>query len=323
MEYIRLKNTGLEVSKLALGCMELGEVDQYPWHLNEQEGIEYIHHALDLGINFFDTADVYSHGQSEVILGKALKKCANRDEVVIATKVFYPLNDHLNGRGLSRKHIFDAVEASLKRLQTDYIDLYIIHRFDYQTPIEETMEVLNDLIKMGKIRYIGASAMYAWQFSKAQYIAKLNGWHQFITMQNHYNLLYREDEREMIPLCNDLQVTLTPYSPLAGGRLCHDASSKTLRSQFDQSVKDKYDATATIDQLIIDRVANLAKQKNTTQAKIAMSWLLNKDNVIPIVGGSKFKHVEEAAEAIKIKLSKEEIKYLEECYQPHPIVGAL
>lgn len=216
MKYKNLGPSGLKVSRICMGCMELGKPEIFPWHLNEEQGIELVHHALNQGINFFDTANVYSQGESERILGKAIKKYARREDVVIATKVFYPTSDSPNGRGLSRKHIMSAIDASLERLQMDYVDLYIIHRFDYETPIEETMCALNNLIKSGKVRYIGASAMSAWQFQKAQYIAKTHGWTPFISMQNHYNLLYREDEREMIPLCQDMNIGLTPYSPLAG-----------------------------------------------------------------------------------------------------------
>lgn len=324
MEYIKLGNTGLDISKICLGCMDLGEKDLYPWHLDEEAGMAYIKNALSLGINFFDTANVYSHGKSEEILGKAIQKYAKRNEVVIATKVFYPVDDSLNGKGLSRKHIFQAIDDSLKRLQMDYVDLYIIHRWDYNTPIEETMCALNDLVKMGKVRYIGASAMKAWQFQKAQYIAKENGWTPFISMQNHYNLLYREDEREMIPLCQDMHIALTPYSPLAGGRLTRDGDGDTLRSKYDQTVKDKYDANECIDQPIMDRVGELAQKKNVTRAMIAMRWLMNKEQVTaPIIGGSKIKYVEEAIKAIDIKISEEEMKYLEELYKPHTIVGAL
>lgn len=211
----------------------------------------------------------------------------------------------------------------MKRLQLDYIGLYIIHRFDYNTPIEETMRALNDLVLMGKVRYIGASAMYAWQFQKMQYIASINGWNKFVSMQNHYNLLYREDEREMIPLCQDMQVTLTPYSPLAGGRLTRIENTNTLRNRYDKTVNEKYDATIEIDRPIIERVTKLAKQKDVTNAQIAMSWLYNKENVVPIVGGTKIKHLDEAVAALDITLEDSEIQYLEELYQPHPIVGAL
>lgn len=324
MEYVHLGNSGLKVSKICAGCMELGAVDRYPWHLNEEEGIAYIKAILDRGINFFDTANVYGQGESEVILGKAIKKYARREDVIIATKVFYPLDETINGRGLSRKHIMDAIDASLSRLQMDYIDLYIIHRWDYETPVEETMKALHDLVQSGKVRYIGASAMSAWQFQKAQYVAKANGWTQFISMQNHYNLLYREDEREMIPLCQDMKIGLTPYSPLAGGRLARDWYSDTKRALLDQSAKDKYDKNEPVDHVIVDRVGKLAKDKNTTRAKIALAWLMSHDGVCaPIVGGSKIKYIDEAIDALKIHLNDDEIQYLQECYHPHRIVGAL
>lgn len=324
MEYVNLGNSGLKVSKICAGCMELGAVDKYPWHLNEEEGIAYIKAILDRGINFFDTANVYGQGESEVILGKAIKKYARREDVVIATKVFYPLDETINGHGLSRKHIMDAIDASLNRLQMDYIDLYIIHRWDYGTPIEETMKALHDLVQSGKVRYIGASAMSAWQFQKAQYIAKSHGWTQFISMQNHYNLLYREDEREMIPLCRDMKVALTPYSPLAGGRLARDWFGDTKRALLDQSAKNKYDENEPVDHAIVDCVGKLAKDKKTTRAKIALAWLLSRDGVCaPIVGGSKIKYIDEAIDALKIHLNNREIQYLQECYQPHRIVGAL
>ena len=256
-------------------------------------------------------------------MGEAIKQYGNRDELVIATKVFYPVDNSLNGRGLSRKHIFQAVEDSLRRLQLDYIDLYIIHRFDYNTPLEETMAALNDLVRMGKVRYIGASAMYAWQFQKAQYIAMKNGWSKFVSMQNHYNLLYREDERELIPLCKDMNIPLTPYSPLAGDRLTRDWNGNTLRDKYDQTVKEKYDMSKTIDYPIVKRVGEIAESKQISRAQVAMSWLLQKDNVVPIVGGTKVKHLDEAISALDVTLSDEEIEYLEELYQPHNIVGAL
>lgn len=305
--------------------MELGEVEKYPWHLNEEDGIKYVKNALDLGINFFDTANVYGHGESEKILGKALKKYARREDVVVATKVFYPVyKEGRNNQGLSRKHIFQAIDDSLKRLQMDYVDLYIIHRWDYSTPIEETMRALHDLIQMGKVRYIGASAMSAWQFQKAQYIAEKNGWTKFISMQNHYNLLYREDEREMIPLCEDMGVSLTPYSPLAGGRLARDWFSNTKRGLLDQAAKDKYDNNEQMDHIIVERVGELAHKKGVSRAMIAISWLLHQNCVCaPIVGGSKINHVKEAIEALDLKLSNEDIAYLEELYKPHKIVGAL
>lgn len=327
MQYKKLNNTGLDVSRICLGCMDLGEKDLYPWHLDEAQGIDYIKYALDQGINFFDTANVYSHGNSEIILGKAIKKYAKRENVVIATKVFYPVDDKanlLNNRGLSRKHIMQSVEASLKRLQMDYIDLLIIHRWDYQTPIEETMCALNDLIKNGKVHYIGASAMYAWQFQKAQYIAKSHHWTPFISMQNHYNLIYREDEREMIPLCQNLNIALTPYSPLAGGILTRDWYGNSKRALFDHTVKDKYEHNEETDHKIVHRVGEIAKRKGVSRAMIALAWLFHKEMVCaPLIGGSKTKYIDEAIQALDITLTPDEIHYLEEMYTPHRIVGAL
>lgn len=294
------------------------------WILKEEESKKIIKKALDLGINFFDTADVYSLGKSERILGKAIKEYADREEVVIATKVFFPVEEKKNGRGLSRKHIFQAVEQSLKRLDTDYIDLLVIHRWDYDTPIEETMEALNDLVKSGKVLYIGASAMYAWQFQKAQNIAERNGWTKFISMQNHYNLLYREDERELIPYCKDANIQLTPYSPLAAGRLTRDWQGATIRFKTDKESIVKYDGNEQVDHLIVDRVAALAKEKNVTRTQIALAWLLHQPQVAaPIIGATKITHLEEAIQAFDVELTKEDLKFLEEEYTPHKVVGAL
>lgn len=279
---------------------------------------------MDLGINFFDTADVYSLGESERILGKAIKEYANRDDVVIATKVFFPLSEGKNNKGLSRKHIFQAVDASLKRLDMEYIDLLVIHRWDYETPIEETMEALHDLIKMGKVRYIGASAMYAWQFQKANNVAQNNGWTKFISMQNHYNLLYREDEREMIPYCKDSNIQLTPYSPLAAGRLTRDWQGETLRFKTDKESVIKYDKTEKSDHIIVDRVAQVAKQKGVTRTQVALAWLLSYPQVAsPIISATKQSYLKEAIVALDVKLTKEEIEFLEEPYIPHNVVGAL
>lgn len=331
MEYVKLGNSGLDVSKICLGCMGFGDPVnwQHKWVIEEEESRKVIKQALDMGINFFDTANVYSNGVSEEILGKALKDYANRDEVVIATKVFFnskkALSDEKkepNSMGLSRKAIMSSVEKSLKRLQTDYIDLYIIHRWDYSTPIEETMEALHDLVKAGKVRYIGASAMYAWQFQKAQYAAEKNGWTKFISMQNHYNLIYREDEREMIPLCRDQKVGLTPYSPLAGGRLTREPDAETLRKKTDEMAKKKYGEYEEADKEIILRVKELAEKYNTEKANIALAWLLSK-NTVPIVGATKISHLETAVKSLDVKLSEEDIEYLEETYIPHKIVGAL
>lgn len=327
MEYTRLGNSGLEVSKLCLGCMGFGDASKWSrgnWILNEEESMKIIKRALELGINFFDTADMYSLGESERILGKAIKKYANRNDVVIATKIFYPLRDGKNNKGLSRKYIFEAVEASLKRLDMDYIDLLVIHRFDYDTPLEETMEALHDLIKMGKIRYIGASAMYAWQFQKANYIAEKHGWTKFISMQNHYNLLYREDERELIPYCIDSGIQLTPYSPLASGRLSRSSHEQSKRFEEDKVTQDKYINTLKEDNRIIDRVGEIADKNGITRVQVALAWLLSHDYVAsPLIGATKLSHLEGAIGALDVKLTQEEINYLEEEYIPHKIVGAI
>ncbi|HOP24173.1 MAG TPA: aldo/keto reductase [Defluviitoga sp.] len=326
MEYVKLGNSGLEVSRICLGCMSFGdsEIWTHKWVLNEENSRPIIKRALELGINFFDTANVYSLGRSEEILGKALKDYAKRDEVVIATKVFSRMRDGPNGAGLSRKVIMNEIDNSLKRLGTDYVDLYIIHRWDYTTPIEETMDALNDLVKAGKVRYIGASAMYAWQFQKALYTAEKHGWTKFISMQNHYNLIYREDERELIPLCKDQKIGLTPYSPLAAGRLARDWSETTYRLQTDEVAKSKYDSTKDADKAIVDRVAELANKHGVSRAQISLAWLLHKDPVnAPIVGATKITHLEDAVGAIAVKLTPDEITYLEEPYVPHPIVGPI
>lgn len=326
MEYVKLGNSGLEVSRICLGCMSFGdsEIWTHKWVLNEENSRPIIKRALELGINFFDTANVYSLGRSEEILGNALKDYAKRDEVVIATKVFSRMRDGPNGVGLSRKVIMNEIDNSLKRLGTDYVDLYIIHRWDYNTPIEETMDALNDVVKAGKARYIGASAMYAWQFQKALYTAEKHGWTKFVSMQNHYNLIYREDERELIPLCKDQKIGLTPYSPLAAGRLARDWSETTYRLQTDEVAKSKYDSTKDADKAIVDRVAELANKHGVSRAQISLAWLLHKDPVnAPIVGATKITHLEDAVGAIAVKLTPDEITYLEEPYVPHPIVGPI
>lgn len=323
MEYVKLGNTGLDVSKICLGCMGFGDpTGIHKWVLNEKESRVIIKKALDLGINFFDTANVYNNGTSEEFLGRALKDFANRDEIVIATKVHQTMFKGPNGGGLSRKHILSQVDQSLKRLGTDYIDLYIIHRWDYGTPIEETMKALHDLVVSGKVRYIGASAMYAWQFQKAQYIAEKNGWTKFVSMQNHYNLIYREEEREMMPLLKDQGVASTPYSPLAAGRLTRDWSATTKRFESDVIAKRKYDTTEETDRIIVERVASLAEKKGVKRVHIALAWLLHKEPVVaPVIGASKISHLEDAIAALDIELTKEEINYLEESYIPHEIVG--
>lgn len=327
MDYVKLGNTGLEVSPICLGCMSFGSADGWvhnPWALNENDSRAIIKRALDLGINFFDTANVYAFGNSEEILGQAIKDFANRDEVVIATKVFGKMREGPNGGGLSRKHILSQIDQSLDRLGTDYVDLYIIHRWDYHTPIEETMETLHDIIKAGKVRYIGASAMYAWQFQKALHVADLHGWTRFVSMQNHYNLIYREGEREMLPLCIEEKIAVTPYSPLASGRLARDTSIATQRLKTDPIAKQKYDATASSDKLVIERVAEVAEKHGVPRANVSLAWMLQKAPVVaPVIGATKISHVESAVEALSIKLSVEDMENLEEPYVPHPVVGLI
>lgn len=324
MEYVKLGNTGLDVSKFCLGCMGFGDAEKWihQWVLNEEKSRSIIKKSLELGINFFDTANVYSKGSSEEFLGRALKNYANRDEVVIATKVHQRMHEGPNGEGLSRKAIMSEIDKSLKRLGTDYVDLYITHRWDYNTPIEETMEALHDVVKAGKARYIGASAMYAWQFQKALYVAEKNGWTKFVSMQNHLNLLYREEEREMLPLCKEERIGVTPYSPLASGRLTRDWSETTKRSETDQIQKSKYDATADADRLVVERVAALAEKRGVPRIHIALAWLLQKEPVTaPIIGATKISHLEGAVGALSVKLMPEEVAFLEEPYVPHSIVG--
>ncbi|WP_248928906.1 aldo/keto reductase [Paenibacillus hamazuiensis] len=325
MEYNKLGNTGLDVSRICLGCMGFGVADRWthPWVINEEQSRPIIKRALELGINFFDTANIYSDGTSEEIVGRALKEYANRDEIVLATKVWGRMHQGPNGAGLSRKAIMSEIDKSLKRLGTDYVDLYLIHRWDYATPIEETMEAMHDVVKAGKARYIGASAMYAWQFLKALHVAEKNGWTRFVSMQNHLNLIYREEEREMLPLCREEKIGVTPYSPLASGRLTRDRGETTHRSETDQVQKRKYDAMANADQLIIDRAAELANKHGVLRSQIALAWLLQKQPVTaPIVGATKLSHLEDAVGALAVKLTPEEIAYVEEPYVPHPVVGA-
>ncbi|MEW4369726.1 aldo/keto reductase [Paenibacillus kandeliae] len=325
MEYSKLGNTGLDISRICLGCMGFGDASRWvhPWVKDEETSRSIIKKALELGINFFDTANVYSMGSSEEYLGRALKDYANRDEIVIATKVFSRMKEGPNGAGLSRKAILSEIDQSLLRLGTDYVDLYQIHRWDYTTPIEETMEALHDLVKAGKVRYIGASAMYAWQFQKALHVAEKNNWTRFVSMQNHLNLLYREEEREMLPLCRDAGIGVIPYSPLASGRLTRDPEAQTFRSESDQIQKSKYDATLDTDRVIIQRVAELASKYEVTRANIATAWLLQKTPVnAPIIGATKITHLEDAVAALDVKLTDEDVAFLEEPYVPHPVVGA-
>ncbi|MEK3685051.1 aldo/keto reductase [Paenibacillus sp. FSL R10-2736] len=324
MEYVKLGNTGLDVSRLCLGSMGFGDPEHWvhKWVLNEEQSRPVIKKALELGINFFDTANVYSLGRSEEVLGRALKDYSNRDEIVIATKLHGRMHEGPNGAGLSRKAIMSEIDKSLKRLGTDYVDLYQIHRWDYDTPIEETMEALNDVVKSGKARYIGASAMFAWQFQKALFVAEKHGWTRFVSMQNHLNLIYREEEREMLPLCKAEQIGVIPYSPLAGGRLTRDPKELTYRSETDQVAKQKYDSTAAADQLVVDQVSVIAERHEISRVQVALAWLLQKQPVTaPIIGATKISHLEDAASAISISLTSEEISSLEEPYVPHRIVG--
>jgi aryl-alcohol dehydrogenase-like predicted oxidoreductase len=326
MNYIKLGKTGLDVSPFCLGCMSFGDPSKgtHKWALGEEEGRVIIKRALDLGINFFDTANVYSLGVSEEILGRAIKDFAKRDQVVIATKVFGKMGDGPNASGLSRKAILNEIDDSLKRLGMDYVDLYIIHRWDYNTPIEETMAALHDVVKSGKARYIGASAMYAWQFQKAQYVAEKYGYTRFISMQNHYNLLYREEEREMIPLCKDQGIAITPYSPLAAGRLCRDWSETTNRLENDPINKEKYDWATEIDKPVVERLAAIATKRGVPRTYIALAWLRYKiPNIVPLIGATKVSHIEDAVNSLSVQLTIEEVQSLEELYVPHKVVGAI
>lgn len=325
MEYVNLGETGLQVSRICLGMMTYGTPEWRDWVLTEEESRPFIRRALEAGINFFDTADMYSRGVSEQVTGRSLRDMAPRDEFVVATKVFFPHGDKPNQGGLSRKHIMDAIDASLKNLGMDYVDLYQIHRWDYNTPIEETMEALHDVVKAGKARYIGASSMYAWQFAKAQYIAEANGWTRFISMQNHYNLVYREEEREMIPLCIDQGVGVIPWSPLArgflaGNRPADKTSGETKRSKSDQMAHDMYYTDG--DYAIVERARALAQQRGVSPAQIALAWMLHKPGIhSPIIGASKMYQLEEAVAAVDIQLTDEEIASLEEPYQPKSVHG--
>lgn len=326
MEYVKLGSTGMDVSRLCLGTMGFGDPEAWihPWVLEEEAARPVIQHALDAGITFFDTANVYSLGRSEEIVGKALADYADRDEIVLATKVHGTMRQAPNGGGLSRKAILAEAEHSLRRLGTDYIDLYIIHRWDYDTPIEETMRALDDLVRSGKVRYIGASAMFAWQFQKAQHVAEVNGWTRFVSMQNQYNLLYREEEREMMPLLRDQGVGSTPYSPLAAGRLTRDWDADTERARTDSIAKSKYDATETTDRVIVEQVARIAEERGVPRVHVALAWLLAKDPVAaPLIGATRTGHIDSALGALDLTLTAEEIAALEEPYVPHQVVGAL
>ena len=324
MEYVKLGQTGVDVSRICLGCMTYGEPGRgsHSWTLDEAASRPFIRRAVEAGINFFDTSNSYSDGSSEEILGRALRECARRDEVVIATKVYFPQRTGPNARGLSRKAIFTAIDASLARLGTDHVDLYQIHRWDYKTPIEETLEALDDVVKAGKARYLGASSMFAWQFCKALYLAKQNGWTRFVTMQNHYNLLNREEEREMLPLCAAEGIGVLPWSPLARGRLARPWGEQTDRMGKDEVSKKLYEATDDTDRKVVERVGEVAEKRGVPRAQIALAWLLSKPVVTaPIIGASKPNHLEDAMGALAVKLTAEEIAALEEPYVPHPIVG--
>jgi aryl-alcohol dehydrogenase-like predicted oxidoreductase len=322
VQYTKLGRTGLDVSRICLGCMSYGESSRggHPWALDEKKARPFFERALELGINFFDTANVYSLGSSEEFVGRALGDLANRDEVVIATKVNGPMRKGQNSIGLSRKAIFTEVDHSLRRLGTDYIDLYQIHRLDHRTPIEETMEALHDVVRSGKVRYIGASSMYAWQFAKALYTADAHGWTRFVSMQNHYNLLNREEEREMLPLCADQGVGVIPWSPLARGRLTRDWDDKTERSESDAFGSRLYQPDA--DRVVVDRVAEVAAARGVPRAQVALAWMLSKPVVTsPIIGATKISHLDDAVAAVDLELSAEEIARLEEPYVPHEVAG--
>jgi len=320
MEYTQLGNSGIQISRLCVGCMSFGDPasKMHAWTLNPTESETIIKRALDLGINFFDTANIYSAGTSEEYLSQALKNNVARDQVVIATKVYF------NEGHLSKSAILREIDGSLKRLGTDYVDLYIIHRFDYDTPIEETMEALESLIKAGKVRALGASAMYGYQFYNMQLVAQQNGWSPFVSMQNHYNLLYREDERELIPICDQQNVARTPYSPLAAGRLSRlEWKTDTERSQTDKTAISKYDSTQDADYAIVLRVNELAKKFDATMSQIALAWQFAKGITAPIIGATKAKYFDDAVGAFDVKLTAVDIAYLEEPYVPHRIVGAI
>lgn len=324
MQYVNLGKTGLQVSRICLGCMTFGSKKWREWVIEEEEARQVIKKALDIGINFFDTANMYSLGISEEILGRALQDFALREEVVIATKVYFPMKDFPNQGGLSRKHIFSQIDASLKRLRTDYVDLYQIHRWDYNTPIEETLEALNDLVRMGKVRYLGASSMYAWQFMKSLYLADLNNWSRFVSMQNHYNLIYREEEREMLPLCRAEGIGVIPWSPVARGFLAGNrkrtGGGETVRAQTDDYAKKLYHAEQDFE--IAERVVELAKRKNVMPIQIALAWVLHQEGVAsPIVGTRNPGHLQDMVEALEIHLTQEEQAFLTEPYRPKPVLG--
>jgi len=329
MDYVNLGRTGLKVSRICLGCMSYGDPGWREWVLPEKDSRPFFERALDLGINFFDTADMYSLGVSEEITGRALRDLAPREQVVIATKVYFPMGDGPNDRGLSRKHILDSIDASLQSLGTDYVDLYQIHRWDYETRIEETLEALHDVVRAGKARYIGASSMFAWQLAKSLYLADLHGWTRFVSMQNHYNLVYREEEREVNPLCREEGLGLIPWSPLARGFLAGNRGKKaeedqeagpTQRSKSDDYAHRLYYEEGDFE--VVKSVVELAEAKGVEPAQIALAWLLHQPGVTaPIVGATKIRHLEQAVSALDIELSEDERARLEEPYRPHPVLG--
>jgi aryl-alcohol dehydrogenase-like predicted oxidoreductase len=331
MDYVNLGKTGLKVSRICLGCMTYGapvtgeaaKGGRHAWALNEAESQPFLQQALEAGINFFDTANVYSSGASEEVLGRFLKKNARRESVVVATKAHGLMRDEPNGHGLSRKAILHELDASLQRLEMDYVDLYQIHRWDYETPIEETLEALHDVVKAGKVRYIGASSMHAWQFAKALYLADRHGWTRFVSMQDHYNLLYREEEREMLPLCRAEGIGVIPWSPLARGRLARPWQSETTkRSETDWFGSTMYAKTEEADRTVVDVLTAMAKERGVAQATLALAWMLAKPGITaPIVGASKPHHLNDAVAALDVKLSAEEVARLEEAYVPQPVLG--
>jgi 1-deoxyxylulose-5-phosphate synthase len=325
MDFVRLGNSGLKVSRLCLGCMSYGSSKAREWILDEEAALPFFQQAIEAGINFFDTADLYSQGMSEEVTGRALKKLeVRREQVVIATKIFYPTGTSLNERGTSKKHIRHAIDASLRRLGLDYVDLYQIHRYDRSTPMEETLEALTDLVRQGKVLYLGASSMAAWEFAKFLCVARANGFPRFISMQNHYNLVYREEEREMIPLCREENIGIIPWSPLARGFLAgnrpRSTEAETVRGKTDASAQRLYHQES--DYQIVDRVTDLAKKRGISNAQIALAWMLHQPGITsPIIGATKSHHLEEAVKALQVQLTQEDVGYLEEPYQPHQVSG--
>ena len=320
MEYVRLGQTGLKVSRLALGCMTYGSSNWRDWVLDEEAARPFFRRAFEGGINLFDTADMYSLGASEEVTGRAVKELAPRHELVVATKVYNPMGKAPNDRGLSRKHIMEGIDGSLRRLGLDYVDLYQIHRFDYDTPLEETLEALSDVVKAGKALYLGASSMHAWQFMKARALQERHGWARFVTMQNHYNLLYREEEREMLPLCREEGVGVIPWSPLARGRLARPPETSTVRHESDAFARNLYEPE--MEQGIVGAVNRIAEARGVKMAQVALAWLLSRPGVsAPIIGASKPHHLDDALGALEIRLEEQEVEELEQAYRPQPVKG--